>query len=59
MVDEHTPNNKELMALAEQKGGTLPPALDAKHANAVAARQKDSGAALDKAYIAGQITGHE
>jgi putative membrane protein len=59
MVDEHTPNNKELMALAEQKGVTLPPALDAKHANAVAALQKDSGAAFDKAYIAGQITGHE
>jgi len=59
MVDEHTPNNKELMALAEQKGVTLSPALDAKHANAVAALQKDSGAAFDKEYIAGQVTGHE
>jgi putative membrane protein len=59
MVDEHTPNNKELMALAEQKRVTPPPALDARHANALAALQKDSGAAFDKAYIAGQITGHE
>jgi putative membrane protein len=59
MVDEHTSNNKALMALAEQKRVTVPTAPDAKHASALAALQKESGAAFDRAYITGQVSGHE
>jgi len=59
MVQDHTPNNKELMALAQQKGVTPPAALDSKHAQEVASLQKDSGANFDRAYIRGELADHQ
>ncbi len=59
MIDDHTPNNQELMTLAQQKGITPPAALDPKHSKQAAALQKKSGAAFDRAYIKGQVAGHQ
>ena len=58
MIADHTPNNKELMALAERKGLMPPTTLDARHAQKAAMLKATSGAAFDSAYIKGEIDGH-
>lgn len=59
MITDHTPNNQELMTLAQQKGVTPPSVLDAKHAQEAAALQQKFGPAFDTAYITGQVTSHQ
>ncbi|HEX8457592.1 MAG TPA: DUF4142 domain-containing protein [Pyrinomonadaceae bacterium] len=51
MIDDHTPNNAELMQLASTKGLTLPTAPDAKHRAMMARMEKLSGAAFDREYV--------
>lgn len=59
MVADHGKANTELKALATKKGVTLPTELDAKHKSTMTELQGLSGAAFDKAYIAGQLADHE
>jgi putative membrane protein len=58
MVDDHTANNQELQALAQQKGIDLPATLDQPHADEGKALNNLSGPAFDRAYIRDQIAGH-
>jgi putative membrane protein len=59
MVADHTKANTELKTLAGGKGATLPTELDAAHKSTMTELQGLSGAAFDKAYIAGQLADHE
>lgn len=59
MIDDHTPNNQQLLSLAQQKGITPPAALDAQHQQELSALRGDQGITFNKAYIAGQIAGHQ
>lgn len=58
MIDDHTKNNQELMALAQQKGLKTPTALDTKHQQELARLQAEPAAKFDRDYIKGQIAGH-
>lgn len=58
MVKEHTAANEELITVAENKKMALPKDTDAKHKAAYARLSRLSGAAFDKAYIAGQEQDH-
>ncbi|HYG09113.1 MAG TPA: DUF4142 domain-containing protein [Pyrinomonadaceae bacterium] len=51
MIDDHTPNNAELMQIASAKGITLPTAPDAKHRAMMAKMEQLSGAEFDRHYI--------
>ncbi len=57
MIDDHTPNNAELMQIASTKGITLPTAPDAKHRAMMARMEKLSGAEFDRQYI--MMAGHK
>jgi putative membrane protein len=59
MIADHTKANTELKALATGKGATLPTEPDAAHKSMMTELQGLSGAAFDKAYIAGQLADHE
>ena len=59
MIEQHTPNNQALAALAKEKGLAVPATTDAAHMADAAALKNTTGAAFDTAYIAGQVTGHE
>ena len=59
MVQDHTPNNQELMTLARQKGVTPPAALDSTHRQEITTLQKDSGAAFDRDYIKREVSDHQ
>jgi putative membrane protein len=59
MIDDHVPNNQALMTLAQQKGAAVPASLDHAHEKQVTMLQKETGRSFDKAYIHGQIIGHE
>jgi putative membrane protein len=59
MIDQHTPNNQALVALAKAKGISVPATTDATHAADAAALKNSTGAAFDTAYIVGQVTGHK
>jgi putative membrane protein len=59
MVQDHTPNNQELMALAKQKGVTPPAALDSTHKQEIATLQKNTGAAFDRDYIKRELSDHQ
>jgi putative membrane protein len=59
MIADHTKSNNELKTLAGGKNMTLPTELDAKHKSTMTELQGLSGAAFDKAYIAGQLADHE
>ncbi len=58
MVKEHTAANEELITVAEDKKMSLPKDTDAKHKAAYAKLARLSGAAFDRAYIAGQEMDH-
>ncbi len=58
MVKEHTAANEELKTVAENKKMTLPADTDPKHKAAYAKLSRLSGAAFDKAYMAGQEKDH-
>lgn len=51
MIDEHTKVNKELMAVAKQKGVTPPKAIAPKHEKLRAKLSKLSGKNFDQAYM--------
>jgi predicted outer membrane protein len=51
MIDDHTANLKEVQALAQARGVTLPTEPDAKHKAMAAKMEKMSGDAFDKAYM--------
>ena len=59
MIADHTPNNQELISIAQQKGIAPPAKLDPKHAEEAAKLEKQTGSAFDKAYITGQVMGHQ
>jgi putative membrane protein len=59
MIDQHTPNNQALAALAKVKGISIPATTDAAHMSDAAALKNATGAAFDTAYIAGQVAGHK
>jgi predicted outer membrane protein len=52
MIDDHGANLKEVQALAQARGVTLPAEPDAKHKAMAAKLEKMSGDAFDKAYMA-------
>ena len=58
MVKEHTAANEELNTVAQNKKLTLPSDTDPKHKAAYAKLAALSGAAFDKAYMAGQEKDH-
>ena len=58
MVKEHTAANEELKAVAEHKGMALPKQTDPMHKAAYAKLSRLSGAAFDRAYMAGQEKDH-
>ena len=51
MIDEHTKVNKELMALAKQKGVTPPKAIAPKHEKLKAKLSGLSGTSFDQTYM--------
>lgn len=59
MVTDHTKANDQLKGIAEKKGVTLSPDLDAKHRAMVDKMSKLSGAAFDKQYVQGMVRDHQ
>jgi putative membrane protein len=59
MVDDHGKANKEVEALAGQKGVTLPTYIDAAHKAAKARLEKLSGSAFDRAFAAQMVKDHQ
>jgi len=59
MIDDHTPNNEQLVKLAEAKGLTPPTEPNAVQQKTLARLQNAQGAKFDRAYIAGQVKAHE
>jgi putative membrane protein len=59
MVADHTPNNKQLASLAEQKGVEVPAALDSKDQKQLDKLSALDGAKFDKAYLKAQVKDHE
>jgi putative membrane protein len=59
MITDHTAANKQLQTIAEQKGLTVPAALDAKDQKELDKLQSLSGAKFDRAYLKGQTRDHE
>jgi putative membrane protein len=59
MVDDHGTANRELLALVEPKGITVPTAPDHTHQQAAARLAKLHGAAFDRAYIRQMVQDHE
>jgi putative membrane protein len=58
MIDDHTPNNAELVKLATAKGLTPPSDPNAMQQKMIAHLQTLSGAKFDKAYVRGQVKAH-
>lgn len=58
MIDDHTPNNDQLMKLATAKGITPPAELDSMHQKELDKLQGLDGKKFDHAYIAGQTKDH-
>lgn len=59
MITDHTANNQQLAALAQQKGLTAPTEPDAKDAKGIAKLQNLSGAKFDRAYMKAEGKDHE
>jgi putative membrane protein len=59
MIRDHGKANKELTSAAEDKGATVPSALDAKHAAVLQKLDGLSGAAFDSAYVQAQRAAHK
>jgi len=58
MITDHTPNNEQLVKLAESKGVTPPTALDAMHQKQMTRLESLSGARFDATYLKGQEKDH-
>jgi putative membrane protein len=59
MIDDHTPNNKELMDLASQKGLTPPAAVPARMQKQLDKLQAMDGSRFDRAYLQQQVKAHK
>jgi putative membrane protein len=59
MVADHSKANDELKSLAQQKGLSVPNALDRKHQAMVDHFQKLSGPAFDRAYVHNMVKDHQ
>lgn len=59
MITDHTANNQQLTTLAQQKGVTVPTALDDKDQKDIDKLTKLDGKKFDKAYLKAQVKGHE
>ncbi len=59
MIADHTPNNQELMQLAQSKGVTPPAGLDPMHQQEATKLQQLPAGQFDHAYIEGQVTDHQ
>jgi putative membrane protein len=59
MVEDHGNANRELMALVEKKGISVPTALDQKHQEEADRLATLQGAAFDRAYIQQMVKDHE
>jgi putative membrane protein len=58
MIADHTPNNEQLVKLAESKGVTPPTELDSMHAKQMTKLQSLSGRNFDTTYLKGQEKDH-
>jgi len=58
MITDHTPNNEQLVKLAESKGITPPTGLDAMHQKQMTKLQSLSGKKFDATYLKGQEKDH-
>jgi len=58
MIDDHTPNNEQLMKLATAKGLTPPTDPNAMQQKKLTQLQGLSGAKFDKAYVNVQVMAH-
>jgi putative membrane protein len=58
MVNDHTPNNEQLVKLAESKGVTPPTELDAMHQRQMTKLESLSGRKFDTTYLKGQEKDH-
>jgi putative membrane protein len=59
IVTDHSKANASLMQVAKKDHYALPKDIDAQHKAAYAKLSRLSGAAFDKAYIAGQVKDHD
>jgi putative membrane protein len=59
MIDDHTPNNEQLVKLATTLGVTPPTEPDAMQQKMALRLETMSGSKFDRAYIHGQIQAHE
>jgi putative membrane protein len=59
MIDMHTPAQNELKTLGSNRNFTVADRLDEEHQSIKDQLSALSGAAFDKAYINGQVTGHQ
>jgi putative membrane protein len=58
MIDEHTPNNEQLVKIATAKGLTPPSDPSATQQKMMTHLQGLSGGTFDKAYVKGQVKAH-
>jgi putative membrane protein len=59
MIDDHTPNNQQLVKLADSKGMTPPTEPDSMQQKMASRLEGLSGQTFDRAYVKGQIHAHE
>lgn len=59
MVKDHTQNNDQLKALAQETGVTLPTTVGHENAAEKTKLQAESGSAFDAAYVKGQVQDHQ
>jgi putative membrane protein len=59
MIKDHTAANQQLTTIAQQKGLTVPTALDSKDQKEIDKLQTLSGSKFDRAYMKGQARDHE
>jgi putative membrane protein len=59
MIADHTPNNEQLVKLAQSKGVTPPADLDSMHQKQMTKLQSLSGKKFDTTYLKGQEKDHE
>lgn len=59
MIADHTPSNKDLMALASAKGVTPPAAPDAARTSVARQLSTLSGPAFDQQYLTSQLQDHQ
>lgn len=59
LVSDHTQANKQLAALASEKGVEVSAVIDPKHADAFQKLEKASKADFDKEFLADLISGHK